>query len=90
MHPCFSVDEILRLVACELVTSEAKSTAAALARCCKGFEEPVLDTLWETQERLAPLLKCIPQDVWGEDGGGFVSPRGIRIACTKPFDLQVL
>ena len=74
MNPCFRVDEILRLFACELVESEANATAAALAYCCKSFEEPVLDALWEKQERLIPLLKCIPQDVWEEEYGEFVSP----------------
>ena len=73
MHLCFGVDEILSLFARELVMSEAKATAVALACCCKGFEEPVLDALWETQERLTPLLKCIPQDAWEERSGGFVS-----------------
>lgn len=73
MHLCFGVDEILSLFARELVMSEAKATAVALACCCKGFEEPVLDALWETQDRLTPLLKCIPQDVWEEEDGSFVS-----------------
>ena len=73
MHHCLSVDEILRLFACELVASEADATAAALARCCRSFEEPVLDVLWEKQGRLTPLLKCIPQNVWEEEGGRFVS-----------------
>ena len=72
MHPCLSVDEILRLLASELVASEAKTTAVALASCCKSFEDPVLDALWETQARLVPLLKCFPQDVWEE--GSLVSP----------------
>ena len=71
MHPCLSVDEILRLLASELVASEAKATAVALASCCKSFEDPVLDALWEAQDRLVPLLKCFPQDVW--EGGSLVS-----------------
>jgi len=74
MHRCLSVDEILRLLACELIASEAKATAAALARCCKTFEEPVLDALWETLDQLTPLLKCFPRDVWEEEDGSFVSP----------------
>ena len=74
MHTCLRVDEIFRLLACELVTSEAKATAVSLACCCKGFEDPVLDELWETQEKLTPLLKCFPQDdVWEQKDGGFVS-----------------
>jgi len=73
MHHCLSVDEILRLLACELVASKAEATAVALACCCKLFEEPALDVLWETQIRLAPLLKCFPPDVWEEADGSFVS-----------------
>jgi len=74
MHPCLSIDEVLRLLARILVASEAKGTAVALARCCKTFEEPVLDALWETQNRLTPLLKCFPRDIWEEKDGCFVSP----------------
>ena len=55
MHPCLRVDEIIRLVACELVELEANGTVAALACCCKSFEEPVLDVLWETQVELTLL-----------------------------------
>jgi len=64
MHACLHVDEILRLIACEVVASEEKVTAVALACCCKDFEDPVLDTLWETQYELIPLLKTFPEDVW--------------------------
>ena len=72
MHPCLRVDEIIRLVAYELVDSGAEGTAASLARCCKSFGEPVSDELWGAQERLTPLLKCLPEDTW-EDSGKFVS-----------------
>jgi len=65
MHACLNVDEILRLIAYELVASGRWVTAVALACCCKSFEDPVLDTLWETQYRLTPLLKSLPGDVWG-------------------------
>jgi len=68
MHACLNVDEIVRLIASELVASGAKATAAILACCCKSFEDPVLDALWETQDRLRPLLKSFPEDVWNEGG----------------------
>lgn len=68
MHVCLNVDEIVRLIACELVESKEKATAVALACCRKDFEDPVLDTLWETQEKLLPLLRCLPGDVWNGDG----------------------
>ena len=68
MHPYLKVDEILRLIVCELVESEAKATAVALACCSKSFEDPVLDALWETQDGLLPLLNSLPADVWSEGG----------------------
>ena len=68
MHACLNIDEIVRLIACELVASGAKATAVALACCHKNSEGPVLDTLWKTQNRLLPLLKSLPVDVWNERG----------------------
>ena len=74
MHTCLKVDEIVRLLARELVASEAKATAVSLACCCKGFEDLVLDELWEAQVELTPLLKCFPQDdVWEQKDESFVS-----------------
>ena len=66
MHRCLNVDEIVRLITCELVASEAEATAVAIACCHKNFEGPVLDTLWETQAHLLPLLKSLPRDIWNE------------------------
>jgi hypothetical protein len=74
MHACLSVDEILRSLAYKLVGSEANATVVALACCCKSFEDPALDALWETQDRLLPLLKIFPEDVWEEEDESFVSP----------------
>lgn len=79
MHPCLGVDEIVRFLTRELVVSKAKKTAVALACCCKGFEDPVLDVLWETQERFGPLLRCFPaRDIW-KKGETFVSWLAARI-----------
>ena len=66
MHPCLNVDEIVRFIACELVASGGKGTAVGLACCRKSFEDPVLDTLWETQDGLLPLLRSFPGDVWND------------------------
>ena len=68
MHTCLNVDEIIRLIAHEAAESKAKATAVALACCCRSFEDPVLDVLWETQENLLPLLRSLPGDVWNESG----------------------
>ena len=67
MHACLYVDEIIRLIACELVGSRANATTVALACCRKNFEDPALDSLWETQEELLPLFKSLPGDVWNDD-----------------------
>ena len=74
MHACLLVDEILRLLTRELVVSKAKATIVSLACCSKIFEDPALDALWETQDRLLPLLKSLPGDVWEVEWGSFVSP----------------
>ena len=68
MHHCLRVDEIVRHVASELVASKGEAAAVALACCCKSFEDPVLDTLWEIQEGLTPLLESLPEDVWNPGG----------------------
>ena len=74
MHVCLSVDEIVRLIACELVASKSKATTVAFAGCRKSFEDPALDVLWGTQEELLPLLKCLPGDVWNEGGYAVSTP----------------
>jgi hypothetical protein len=63
MHPCLNVDEILRLIA----ASTWRETTVALACCCKSFEDPALDALWERQDKLRPLLRSLPGDVWDGD-----------------------
>jgi len=65
---CLNEDEIVRLIALELVASGGEATAVGLACCCKGFEDPVLDTLWAEQVSLLPLLKTLPSGVWKEGG----------------------
>ena len=66
MHTCLDVDEIVRLIALELVTSGGRATAVGLACCCKSFEDSALDALWMTQDRLFTLLKSFPGDVWNK------------------------
>ena len=68
MHPCLCIDEILRPIAREVVASVGKTGAVALACCCKSFEDPVLDALWETQVDLTLLLETLPWDVWEISG----------------------
>ena len=89
MHPCFNVDEIVRLLACQLVASKAEATAVSLACCCKILEDPVLATLWaKAQHQLGPLLRCLPQEVWEEEDGIFVSQakfHALYFPCSYPL-----
>lgn len=90
MHACFSVDEIVRLLACELVASGGGVAAVALARCCRALEDPVLDALWESQDRLRILLETFPESVWDEAFQAFVSLPTVPhlLSPTKPFDRE--
>ena len=68
MHPCLRVDEIVRLVASELVEFGGQGSSVTLACCCRSFEDPVLDAQWECQCDMLPLLGSLPGDVWNERG----------------------
>ncbi|KAH7905453.1 hypothetical protein BJ138DRAFT_772702 [Hygrophoropsis aurantiaca] len=37
---------------------------ANLARTCRSFHEPALDTLWADLDSIHPLIRCLPPDVW--------------------------
>ena len=67
MHHCLRVDEIVRAIAQEIVVADRHRTyptAVAFACCCKSFEDPVLDTLWEAKRYLYQLLGTLPSDVY--------------------------
>ena len=84
MHPCLRVDEIVRIIASELVASKWKATTVSLACCCKGLKEPALDAVWETQdEGFAPLLGTLPEGVLVSDESD-VCVRVVLVACS-PF-----
>jgi hypothetical protein len=75
MHHMFELDEILRLIASELVNTDCSGTALALACTRSSFSAPVLDTMWEEgQNDLTTLLKTFPPPVWAIADNKFVSP----------------
>jgi hypothetical protein len=51
-------------------------TTAALARTCRLFKEPALNTLWKKVSGLEPLISCFPEGVSIKTRGGFVSAFG--------------
>ena len=89
MHPCLRVDEIVRLIAGELVASQETATSVSLACCCKIFKDPVLDVLWETQNQLLRLLRSLPEAVWDGHGCTVSTPTAYaRFRFLQPFDLK--
>ncbi|PIL22673.1 hypothetical protein GSI_15366 [Ganoderma sinense ZZ0214-1] len=67
MHRCLAVPELLNLIFKEVHTSaKGGITVAALARTAKCFQDVALDTLWEKQMSLVPLVKCFPHEIWKE------------------------
>jgi len=87
MHACINVDEIVRLLVCELVASGGEATAVALACCCKSLEDPVLDVLWGTQKLLYPLLDTFAEGVWNEEVQILVSLlTSPYLLSTEPLD----
>ena len=75
MHHVFELDEILRTVANELIASYRTDAALSFACSCKSFSIPVLDTMWEEEQRdFMTLLKTLPPSVWVVASQTFVSP----------------
>ena len=63
-HRCWTLDEIVRVIAANLVSDGARASAIALASCSKSLEEPALREVWRSLSSLAPLVKCFPPEVW--------------------------
>ncbi|KAH9851794.1 hypothetical protein C2E23DRAFT_829196 [Lenzites betulinus] len=72
---CLRVPELQHII-CDMIRSylDGLPTLAALACTARVFSEVALDTLWNTQSSLVPLIKCFPANVWEEtqdDDDGF-------------------
>ena len=45
---------------------ESRRDLAALALSCKTFRDPALKILWKELTSLEPLIRCLPNHIWGE------------------------
>ncbi|KAF9792958.1 hypothetical protein BJ322DRAFT_90657 [Thelephora terrestris] len=64
MHPCLLLDDILRLVAVEIINLERPS-AVSFACTCRAIEASVMGVLWGSyQNDLINLFRCFPSEVW--------------------------
>jgi len=71
MHICLLPIEILTDIVFAVIyevgfqKKESLRTFAALARTCRRFKEPALNTLWKDMVGFTPLILCLPEDVRG-------------------------
>ena len=64
MHQCLQLDDIVRLVAAEIINLERPS-AVSFACTCSLIEATVMGVLWGShQHDLINLFRCFPSDVW--------------------------
>ncbi|KAF8146049.1 hypothetical protein K438DRAFT_529611 [Mycena galopus ATCC 62051] len=54
----------------------ARKIFAALARTCKSFRDPALDLLWQKQETLVNVFKCLPSHLWQIQDNGYFRLKG--------------
>ncbi|OAX33881.1 hypothetical protein K503DRAFT_486229 [Rhizopogon vinicolor AM-OR11-026] len=57
---------------------DSLATIAALARTCKEFKEPALDSLWKDIHGFKPLILCLPEGVRG------ITPQG-QLTLKRPL-----
>ena len=58
----------------EIWYKDARKSLASLARTCRALQKPALDALWAELPSLAPLIRCLPQDLWSDN-----SPNGTLV-----------
>ncbi|KAG1736774.1 hypothetical protein EDB19DRAFT_1878260 [Suillus lakei] len=67
MHICLVPTEILLDIFTTIYEGprrrSSRTTLAVLARTCRTFKEPALDTLWKHLKGFKPLISCLPQCV---------------------------
>ncbi|CAL1705177.1 unnamed protein product [Somion occarium] len=83
MHQIFRLDEIFEAI-CWFVKyeSDGGKTLAALTRTCRTFENVALAALWESQDSLVPLARCLGaaiQETWKSNEN--IKPT--NILCTE-------
>ncbi|KAG1750224.1 hypothetical protein EDB19DRAFT_2036343 [Suillus lakei] len=57
------IEEILELIIAELASDDDKQSLARLARSCKAFTDPCLDSIWHTMNSFSPFIPLLPRSV---------------------------
>ncbi|KAF7329361.1 hypothetical protein MKEN_00197600 [Mycena kentingensis (nom. inval.)] len=68
MYDALKVPELVSEIFSHYFSSSKCDQAVlfSLARTCKSFTEPALNRLWEKQDTLNNILKCLPSECWEE------------------------
>ncbi|KAF8066602.1 hypothetical protein FPV67DRAFT_1198377 [Lyophyllum atratum] len=83
VHPCLLMPEILNhicktLHACRDRPYKPNSPnckdLAAMALTCRAFVDPANDYIWSEMDTMAPIVKCMPADLWTEVGDDLGTP----------------
>lgn len=62
MHQCLQIVEVQE----HIVHYASVSTNCQLALTCRALYESAMDAVWATLTGYAPLIKCMPAEVWSE------------------------
>lgn len=62
MHKVLQIPELYGHI-CSYIWFD-KQTLARLARTCKLLCEPALKLIWQNLDDIAPLIMCMPDDLW--------------------------
>jgi hypothetical protein len=98
MHRCWDVLELTRMIFEQLESIRLapnrppvrkEASLYRLALTCRKFTDPAVTLLWESQDGIMPLLKCLPSHKWEISEGSFVSrSTSLRIGrsheCNSP------
>ncbi|KAJ6473200.1 hypothetical protein C8R45DRAFT_408929 [Mycena sanguinolenta] len=76
------IAEIVRMICDEAESGQfRKQTLLALATTSKIFSDPALNIIWRDQDSLVPLVKIMPNTLWGERQ----SDAGVVVYLRRPI-----
>jgi hypothetical protein len=82
---CFLIPEIVGLICHQVQTllesRDSNNSLAVLARTCRFFHEPAVSRLWYDLESLAPLIMCMPEELWQRPGDSSVIISVTSLVC---------
>lgn len=63
MHQCLQISEIQDCI----IRYIPRQTIFQLVLTCRAFYDPAMDIIWAAVVGYAPLIKCMPADVWTQN-----------------------